>query len=789
MKKRILWLGLGLLGLISLLPVVGFLWWRVQVGRNLPRLDGTVTVPGLAAAVDIIRDEFGVPHIFAESEPDLFLSLGFVMAQDRLWQMDFHRRLGAGRLAELFGEELVETDLYFRTLTAGMGRPAIPPDSRRLLEAFAAGVNAYIESHRNRMPVEFEILKVYPEPWSVEDYFPILKLVCWGLSSGWRVDPTAGGVLEKVGEEMMRQVYPAWPGEAPVTVPSSAIVSSGLRLHGLESAVRWSGFHASGASNNWVIGPSRSKSGRPILANDTHLPLINPSFWYEVRLVCPTMDVSGFAIPGIPGIPVGQNRKVAWGVTNVMLDDVDFFAEKRNPDNPKQVLYRDRWVDLRVHRERIRVRGGGVVDKEVFVSPHGPLITGGETEKRDLPLAARWAFRDRIQTLRSALLLMKSENVFQAIDALRDWAAPAQNFVFADVQGNFGYWCCGTVPVRVKGDGLLPVPGWDGEYEWSGFVPFEELPHVVNPESGFVASANNKVGEDGSGAWLGRYWEPSDRIVRIRRMIGSRRKLGVEDVKAMQLDVTCPLAEELTPRLVRVLKERLPRYVWARTLFENWDHAVEADSTAAALFETVFGRLVFNLLHDELGDELFSAYLKASAFVPRAMRHLTRLEESAWFDRVDTPRRETLDDILEISLLEAIRELERKSGGHPEEWTWGRLHQIVFVHPFGLKKPLDALFNLGPYAAPGNHLTVDKNQYSYGNPFRTEVGVSQRMIVDLAAPDRSYRVLPTGESGNPDGAHYEDQTHLYLSGTYRRCCPESPAASKSSKERLTLKPE
>ena len=346
MKRWISIIGATLLGLVLVVAVGGYSWFNQTIKKSLPQTSGEIVLEGLKNDVEIIRDTYGVPHIYAKNEPDLYFALGYAMAQDRLWQMEFLRRLGHGQLSEVLGEELVKVDRFFRTIGAAGVNRKIPDDLAFLPESFADGVNAYLKTHADRLPFEFKLLRYKPQPWTAEDYLAILKVVSWGLSNGWKVDLTAARILEKLGTEKWREAFPVWPDHAPLIIPEESRALSELSASFLKTicfAERLTGFSTSAASNNWVVSGKKSVTGKPILANDPHLGLTNPSFWWEAHMVCPTINVSGFAIPGVPGIAIGHNLNVAWGVTNVMVDDVDFYVEKINPQNPRQYWLKDGW--------------------------------------------------------------------------------------------------------------------------------------------------------------------------------------------------------------------------------------------------------------------------------------------------------------------------------------------------------------------------------------------------------------------------------------------------------------
>ena len=771
MRKRVLII-LGIIGAVLVgLSAGGYLWFRCTVKAGLPHMAGEITVRGLNQEIEIIRDIYGIPHIYASNESDLYFGFGYAMAQDRFWQMEFYRRLGQGRLSEVFGRDSVKADRYFRMVTASGIDKTIDEGLLPLFTSFATGVNAYLESHQDRLPIEFKLLGYRPEPWGVDDYLSILTFVNWGLSMGWHVDLTAARVLDTVGEDRMRAAFPVFPDEGSLMVSQGqgAMHSPSGPLSETMGVIRKvTGLTALGGSNNWAVSGAKSMTGKPILANDPHLQLTNPSIWWEVHLVCPTIDVSGFAIAGLPGIIAGHNRHVAWGITNVQADDVDFYIEKINPDNPDQYWFVDRWETMRVVKEVIRVKDDDPVTMAVQLTRHGPIVEEDCDGNGATAISVRWAPREVPQSSRATYLLLKAQTVSDVMDALRHWTTPGLNFVFADMQGNIGYWCCATIPVRPADDGLVPVAGWTGEYEWTGYVPFDDRPHSINPLSGFVATANNKVGEKDSDYIISRYWEPVDRITRIHDMLTSEERLSPEAFKEMQGDVYSVFASEITPILVRVLGERLTgeKARRAKEILSAWDYRMEKQSVGACLFEVTHRRLMESIFRDELGDELFEAYLRTVSFPPRALRALFRQGRSLWFDDVSTIHPETLNDMVERSLSQALEELTETLGGNMARWTYGRIHSLTFEHVLGRKRPLNWIFNLGPYPVGGSHLTVNSGQYRYEDPYAVESGPSFRMIVDLSDMNHSICVLPTGESGHLGSCHYKDQVPLYLSGQY-----------------------
>ena len=794
MKKWIIRIGVILMVLILISIGLVYAWFQYSVRKSLPQISGQVLVSGITEDVEILRDTYGIPHIYARNEPDLYFALGYAMAQDRFWQMEFQRRLGQGRLAEIFGEELLEVDRYFRLMTAGWTHQLPSDEFDFILNSFANGVNAYLATHSDRLPIEFKILRYTPEPWVPDDYIAISRVVNWGLSQGWRVDVTAGKILDKVGETKFKEAFPVWPAGSPLIVPEGAQISATLSDALVKSFSRIEkqvNLPALGASNSWVVAGSRSTSGKPILANDPHLMLTNPSVWWEAHLVCPTINVSGFTMAGAPGIALGHNRHVAWGVTNVMVDDVDFFIEKINPDSPRQYLHKGRWEDMQVIEETIRIKGKEPVTIDIGLTRHGPILVEDKAGPEPTAVAVKWAFTDGLQSAKALYLLAKATNTHEVALALKYWELPGQNFVFADTGGNIGYWTCATIPIRSKGDGLLPVVGWSGEYDWQGYVPFENRPHLINPAQGYIASANNKVAADNYPHFISHYWEPVDRITRIHQLLNTSQKLSVADVKRMQQDLFSELASELTPLIVQAIeKESAGADVKkVRQILSEWDFRMGKDSVAACLFETTFMRMLENIYKDELGAELYQLYLKTSVFPPRAMRQLVRKGASTWFDDVNTSDTETMQDIIVRSVKQTIGQLKDEFGDDMTHWRWGDRHTLTFEHPLGKKKPLDRIFNIGPFPVGGSRQTVNMKLYSYEKPYNAILGASYRMIVDFSNMGVAHHVLPTGESGQLGSPHYKDQIDLYLNGQYRPARLERSDVEKNAKGTLLLKPK
>jgi penicillin amidase len=376
-------------------------------------------------------------------------------------------------------------------------------------------------------------------------------------------------------------------------------------------------------------------------------------------------------------------------------------------------------------------------------------------------------------------------NIQEVKEALKYWDLPCQNFVFADVHGDIGYWCCATIPIRSKGDGILPMPGWTDEFEWEGLVPFEKRPHMINPNEGFIATANNKVIDDDYPYFISHYWEPMDRVTRVRDLLKAKEKLSIDDFKRMQQDVYCMLASEIVPVMIQILDRRFADEEGrrAKEILSKWDFIMDKNSVGACLFEVTFRKMMDNIFKDELGEELFHEYLRTSSFPPRAVREMIRKGSSSWFGK------RTLEDIIGMSMKQMFSELKEVMGRDMNRWTWGRIQSLTFEHALGKKRLLAWIFNLGPFPAGGSKLTINMRQYPYEKPYQANLGVSMRMIVDLSNPENSLRVLPTGESGHLGSPHYKDQIDLYVSGRYHPSWTDRREVEKNREATLVLRPK
>jgi penicillin amidase len=753
------------------------------IRRSFPTINGTIKVAGLQSQVEVYRDSWGVPHVYASSPHDLFFAQGYVHAQDRFWQMEFWRRIGSGRLSEILGESALANDRFIRTLgwhrTAAQELEQLDDEMRAVLEAYAEGVNAYISTHRGRLGLEFTILgltgvKFDPEPWTPLNTITWAKVMAWDLGGNMETELLRAQVAARLGASAVSEVVSPYPDDYPVIVPNPL---TGATLESLPEAAF--DLHPLGTgegigSNNWAVAGSRTETGMPLLANDMHLGIQMPSIWYEIGLHCEPvgpdcpLNVTGFSFAGVPGVIVGHNDHIAWGVTNLGPDVQDLFIERINPQNPNQYEYQGEWLDMEVVREEIRVAGE---EEPVVVNArltrHGPIINdvAGGTEDEWFfgwqPLALSWTALQPSTLLQSVLLLDQASNWEDFREALSYWDVPSQNFVYADVEGNIGYQAPGRIPIRASGNGSMPAPGWTGEYEWVDTIPFDDLPRAFNPEEGYVVTANNAVVGTDFPYFLGMDWAPGYRARRIVELIEADASLSSADMQAIQGDSSPVYTQEVLPYLITLSSDK-PRLAEALNLLRDWDGRAGRDSAGAALFEAFRLHLIDLTFGDELGEQLLSrarntAGIALVGLLPDEAASLTGA--SPWFDDVTTPPVETRDDVLLQALEEAVEELTETLGRNMNRWRWGDLHTATFENQslgqcgIGL---VEALFNRGPVPVDGSTVAVNATGYSPNDPYTVRALPSQRQVVDLADFTRSLSIHTTGQSGHPYHPHYGD---------------------------------
>ena len=792
----------GVTGALLVLAVVAFFFFRHQVRKSFPRTEGKVQISGLTAPVDVYRDEYGVPLVAAGTERDLMFTIGYVHAQDRLWQMDLARHAGEGRLSELFGTETVPFDRLFRVVglrrTADSLRAHLDGATMERLGWYAEGVNAFIESNRGRFPIEFDLLGHDPEPWEPVHSLLVARLIAWELNLSWWTDITLGAIAERVGLLKAVDIVPSYPSDVAPTLPEAAwrkqipLASAFVRV-GHAYAQAFGRISIGGGSNAWAVSSRRSATGHALLANDAHLQLSVPSMWYEMILSGGGYDVRGMSIPGAPGIVAGRNGRIAWGLTNLMADEADFYVERLDSASGSTYAYDGQWRPLASWEEEIGVRGDTTVNIVVRATHHGPIVSDVQTSlqqtRTPFTISMRWTGYEVNDPIGTILALNRARTWTEFNAALDGFTVPAQNMVYADVEGVVGYRCAGKLPIRGNAGGLLPLPGWNSASEWKGFVPAARLPRMLNPEEGFVASANNKVVDDSYPYPMGELWEPPARIQRLRELLAERPEaVTVADCERWQNDRVSPFAMQLVPYVLRVCADSsfsLPERERIVEYLRSWNFSFDRDDIPSTIFHPWLVRFVRDTFRDEMGDSLYHDYVLLANIPLRVIARLVSDGNAPWFDDVTTDGVESRDDIIRKSLREAVADVRERLGEDPRRWRWGSLHTVELRHPFGLRPPLNAIFNVGPFPFSGGSTALMSGEYSFNTPYTVSVGPSYRQIFNLGDPSTARVVLPPGQSGHAFHPQFDDQARLWLNGAYRTAMSD-PRAGRWN--RLTLEP-
>jgi len=787
------------------------------IRRPLPRIDGTLSAPGLRASVEIVRDRWGVPHIFAECNADLFFAQGYVHAQDRLWQMELQRRTALGELAEIFGVVALDSDRFLRVL--GFGRvareeaSALGDPEREAVTAYCRGVNAFLAANPHRLPLEFAILRCRPRHWEPADVLAFSKVMALDLSTNWTSEIIRARIVATLGATRAALLDPAGANADPLTLPADADYTADFGASALRTAAAAEPFagerDGTQGSNAWVVGGARTASGGPLLANDPHLALSVPSLWYENHLHGGDYAVTGASIPGTVGATIGHNARIAWGVTNGMNDIQDLYIERFDPTDPSGTRYefRGAWEEATIVREEIAVRARPlrartrVETVAVRITRHGPIVSdllppGAAPTPDEATLALRWTALEPGHLQRAMLALNRAGDWSEFRAALRDWTVPPQNFVYADVAGHIGYALGGAIPIRAQGDGRLPIPGWTGEWEWTGMIPPEENPHALDPAAGFVVTANNRIVGDSYPHPLPGEWAPGYRAARIRELItrGSRHNAAsFGRIHADRLSAPGRALAALARAGRLPLLPDEPLAPIARDVLAIWDGNLIDDSVAGAIAATLLTALQERAYRAIAGPLSAAVGLGTFATLPGRgylQRSLPRLldalagGDTSWLAPDDTP-----DAILRDAWGAALAALRAEQGEEIALWRYGTAHALTLRHPLGALGPLGRLFNRGPFPQGGDLNTVCMGSRTI-SPAGVEFynGPSYRQICDPTDWDASRSVYPGGQSGHPGSPHYADLLSLWLNDAYHPLLWSRPAIDAATEATLTLTP-
>jgi penicillin amidase len=753
----------------------------------LAQLDGVIVVPGLKDEVEVLRDRWGVPHIYARNDDDLFFAQGFVVAQDRLFQLDLWRRVNIGETAEIVGKAGLDGDRFARLLRYRGDMDAewtsYSPDTRKIATAFTRGINASIDHAGGRLPIEFQLLGIKPKKWQPEDILGRMSGII--MSRAWQSDILRAELINVVGVARARQLMPADPVRdyAP---------AAGFDLAGIDRSIL-AGFRAAtralplgggpGGSNNWVIDGTLSVSGKPMLASDPHRNIHLPSLRYLVHLHAPGWNVIGSGEPGIPGVAIGHNDRVAWGFTIVGTDQTDIYVEELHPDEPTSYRVGERWEKMVVVREQAAVKGEArPVELELRYTRHGPVIH--EDLKRRRAYVLKWVGAEPGgAAYLGCLALDRARNGKEFVTACQAWKAPGENMVYADVDGAIGWLAAGLAPLRKGWNGLLPVPGSRSEYDWQGFLPLKDLPQSHNPTSHWLATANSNILPTGYLHEIAYEWAPSYRFERIKQRLEAKKKFDLDDFRSIQHENTT-LPGLVLARLVKHADTGEAALRPHVELLAKWDGVLSRESRAGPLYAVWLRELLHEFYRPHVSKELLTAIVQGRTAVPVLLAALEKPGRD-WFGDNPTAAR---DRLLQQTFAASLRKLDELLPGGPEKWSWGRLHTVAFQHPLGPLDPAyEKAFSLGPIARPGDGLTP--NAAGHDEKFHQTTGASYRHLFDLADWDRGLATSAPGQSGQPGSPHYADLLPLWAEGEYFPLAFSRARVEQVTKHRLGLRPK
>jgi penicillin amidase len=826
---------LRFLGFLSILIVfllgLAFYW---TFWKPLPQYETVIESPELSSPVDIYWDDFGIPHIYAQTQQDLYYALGYVHAQDRRWQLTLAQLAMEGRFAEFLGPDLIPLDRYQRTLgfwsTANKIINTVDSETISILEAYSKGINDFTLQNENALPIEFALSGIPPITWTPTHSIGLTRLMAWDLNLSWWSELMYQSLSEKLSSDAFRDIMVQWADSLPTSLSTSeaarlsafhhqnSINQESLTAIGSTKALldffdqEWNRrllFETTGShvgSNAWAIDGTKTESGYPILAGDPHLGLDMPGKWYEVHLNYNGKNASGASLPGLPGIVLGQNDYLAWSFTNIMADDTDFYLEIIN-ENDRGQYRRDRngeiaYEDLTIEREIIKVKNDPDVIFDRRITTHGPIISDiypSASIVDSQVISMQWTGHEISHEISSMLGINWADDIRSFQEALKSYGVPGQNIMYADKVGNIGMFSTAKLPIRNENPVALR-PGWNPDYDWKSWIPFESMPKVINPRKSWIANANNKITPGNYPYYIASFWEPASRIQRIEEVLNSSNTIGLNDVEKLQTDVYSKFAEQLTPIILEYINSQNEYdFSIALSYLENWDYKYTASSTAASIFDVFFLRFTENTLKDEFGEDLYKHFIRHELIPVRVIPHLIS-SNSTLFDDLSTENIENVQDIVLKSMQETILYLSDTFGSEPYEWRWGQLHTLTFSPPLfkeaaedssaptALKLIVNNLLSHGPFTAEGHGMSVNNGQYNWEHPFEMVLGASIRRIVDFSNLSSTKSVLPTGQSGNPFSQHFGDQTNLWLNGQYKTFVQDSSIVKLSNWRHMQLTP-
>jgi penicillin amidase len=790
-KRILIYLLLVIIGLI--------IGTYIYLQGQKPDYEGKLTLKGLNDKVDVYFDKWAIPHIYAQNQHDAYMALGYLHAQERLFQMEMMRRVGSGRLAEILGKDLIETDKFFRSLLLKKtAKESIKkyfnenPEIAKAAKAYLEGINQYIDE--GSFPVEFVMIGIPKEHFTVEDMYIIAGYMAYTFQAAFKIDPLMSKIYQKLGDEYLKDFALNYIPETE-KIPVYRNIDSTLAFSDkINQIIQGLPIPLLVGSNSWVLAPSKSKSGKVLFANDTHIAYAQPSVWFEAQITYPGYSIYGNYLAGVPFALLGHNQNVAWGLTMFENDDLDMFYEKLNPDNPNQVWFKDHWEDLQIIHEKIKVKGDSAVDFTIKISRHGPIMNKvlANADTKAAPIAVWWTFNQtKTQILEAFYKINHAKNVNEVAHAASLIAAPGLNIMCGDKDGNIGWWAAAKLIKRPKHvQSKLILDGSSGNDEFLGFYDFKDNPQAVNPPWGYVYSANNQP-DTVAGILYPGYYAPQDRANKIVSFLKEDKKWDIAELKKMQTNTVSDLhAQEAKLILSQIDKSKLNETALkAYNKLLDWDGKHSVDNIAPTIFYKFLYKILENTFEDELGKTDFNKIV-STHLMERTYPSLFRNDSSLWWDNINTPEIEKRSDIFNIAFTQSIDELKKQSGNNVEEWKWGKVHILEHKHPIGRKGGiLGKIFNVGPFHVFGGQQVINNIDFHLNGSgfYKATYGPSQRTLIDFADLDNALSVIPTGQSGRIMSKHYDDQAPLYNTGKYRKQMMNKNEIIKKS-TKLVLKP-
>ena len=740
--------------------VFSIILFKYMFHVSLPQYSGSKQLPGVDDSVEVFFDEYATPHVFATNEKDLFYVSGYLMARERLFQLSLSAASGRGELSLFIGDDRLSSDIYLRTF----GIPFIAKEldkklddkTRKLLFAYCQGINDWIDESENNWPIEFRILRSKPIKWKTSDVIAISRLMAYELQQSWKGEIILGALVEELGIKYAKGLFPNDPDDIMIATPYNNMGAFYNKISKEERKIR-SLIGMDGTvmgSNSWVINGNKTESGKPILSNDPHLGTKHPSWWYEMHLKGGKFNISGVCLPGMPIPIIGQNENAAWGFTNIMIDDMDFFIEKINPNNPNQYKHDNSWKEITIRKETIKLKSGSDTTITVRSTHHGPIITDihGSLKNSKKQISMTWSGHFMSDELPTLIKMATIKNWDDFSDAVKTFSVPGQNIIYADINGNIGWRPAVKIPIRKNAKNLLPRPGEDSAYDWNGFVPFNEMPFLLNPKKGFIATANNKTIDDSFPYYISNQWASPSRIKRIEEMLKDKTSTNLDYMQEIQMDQKSHLALEIVNHLLKTKSNDNNKWLnKGHNILSEWDFIESPNSKGALVYHYILNALLKNIYGDEMnkiGENYLIDFVNQPMVPVRSMISLLRAPNSIWFDDINTNEVESKSQILEKSIVDGIRLLEKDFGNNDKNWKWSKTHTITQSHAMGSQKILNTLFNfnLGPFPSGGSSGSINKAEYKLLKDFDVAVAPSMRRIVDFNNLNETI-FYP---AGNPD---------------------------------------